>query len=144
MDVRYDKPTDMLTITIAQAPSVESEEVREGFVFDYDARGRVVAIEVDQASKRVDLAGLEVDPAFVRSDEPANHKVYTVAMLAPELGVSARALQLTLSAMRASGIQVGRTYGAGSTTLLDEADRERIARWRAAHPRGRPRARAQA
>ena len=38
--------------------SVESREVSEGVVLDYDAAGNLVGIDIDHASKKVDLRKL--------------------------------------------------------------------------------------
>jgi uncharacterized protein YuzE len=53
MKTTYDAASDALYVRFAEAPVVESEEVSEGVVFDYDADGRIVAIELLNASKHV-------------------------------------------------------------------------------------------
>jgi len=50
MKSRYDSEADALTVSFSDAPVVESEEVRPGIIFDYDAEGRVVGIEILDAS----------------------------------------------------------------------------------------------
>jgi uncharacterized protein YuzE len=52
MKTLYDAEADALYVRFADAPVVESEEVSEGVVFDLDADGRIVAIEVLDASNR--------------------------------------------------------------------------------------------
>ena len=138
MNISYHSPSDTLSITLSPVPSAESEEVCAGFVFDYDVQGRVVGIEVDHASRRMDLASLQTDPGYVSSEDASPAEIYTVAMLAEELGVTARAMQRTIKAMREAGIEVGSSFGASNTTLLGGDDVSRIAEWRKAHPRGRP------
>ena len=138
MNIRYHSPSDTLSITLSPVLSAESEEVCDGFVFDFDVQGRVVGIEVDQASRRMDLASLQKHPGYASSEDASPAEIYTVAMLAEELGVTARALQLTIKAMREAGIEVGSSFGASSTTLLGGDDVARIAEWRRTHPRGRP------
>ena len=49
----YDSDADALYVRFADAPVVESEEVTDGVVLDFDAEGRIVAIEVLDASKHL-------------------------------------------------------------------------------------------
>ena len=49
----YDSEADALYVRFADAPVVESEEVAAGVVLDFDAEGRIVAIEVLDASKHL-------------------------------------------------------------------------------------------
>jgi len=39
-------------------PSVESQEVSEGVVLDYDGEGNLVGIDIDHASRKLDLREL--------------------------------------------------------------------------------------
>jgi uncharacterized protein YuzE len=43
-----------------EKPSVESREVSEGVVLDYDAEGNLVGIDIDNASKKVQLKELSL------------------------------------------------------------------------------------
>jgi uncharacterized protein YuzE len=61
MKFRYHKETDSLYIHLADKPSVESEEVAPNLVLDFDENGAVVGIDIDHASKHVDLQSLEID-----------------------------------------------------------------------------------
>ncbi len=62
MNVRYDAATDALYLRLAEATVSDSEEVRPGIVLDFDATGRLVGIEVLDATEHLasgaDLAGL--------------------------------------------------------------------------------------
>jgi uncharacterized protein YuzE len=58
MKLNYHAETDSLYIDLSEKPSVESREVSEGVVLDYDAAGNLVGIDIDQASKKVDLQKL--------------------------------------------------------------------------------------
>lgn len=58
MKLQYYPETDSLYIDLASRPSVESREVSEGVVLDYDAAGNVVGIDIDKASRKLDLAEL--------------------------------------------------------------------------------------
>ena len=53
MQATYDPDADALYLRLAEAGIVESEEVRPGIVFDFDAQGRVVGIEILDASEHV-------------------------------------------------------------------------------------------
>ena len=53
MKSRYDAETDALYVRFADAEVVESEEVRPGFILDFDAAGRVVAVEILDASEHL-------------------------------------------------------------------------------------------
>lgn len=55
MKLSYFADTDTLYIDLADEPSVESREVSEGVVLDYNAAGRLVGIDIDEASKRVQM-----------------------------------------------------------------------------------------
>jgi uncharacterized protein YuzE len=50
---RYDPETDALYVRFADAQVIESEEIRPGIVLDYDAEGRVVAVEIIDASEHL-------------------------------------------------------------------------------------------
>lgn len=58
MRLSYYADTDSLYIDLSEKPSVESREVSEGVVLDYDAAGNLVGIDIDNASKKVDLQKL--------------------------------------------------------------------------------------
>ena len=49
----YDPTTDAFYLRFADAPIFDSEEVADGVVLDFDAEGRIVAIELLDASKHV-------------------------------------------------------------------------------------------
>ncbi len=55
MKLSYYKDTDSLYINLSLRDSVESTEISEGVVLDYDADGNVVGIDIDNASRKVDL-----------------------------------------------------------------------------------------
>ena len=58
MRMSYYPDTDSLYIDLASKMSVESKEVSEGVVLDYDADGSLVGIDIDQASRKLDLKKL--------------------------------------------------------------------------------------
>ena len=59
MRIHYYAETDSLYIDLIDQASVESREVAPGIVLDFDADGRLVGIDIDRASKNVDLSRLE-------------------------------------------------------------------------------------
>jgi len=58
MKLSYYPDTDSLYIDLLEIPSVESREISEGVVLDYDAAGNVVGIDLDNASQKVALKEL--------------------------------------------------------------------------------------
>jgi uncharacterized protein YuzE len=61
MKISYYPDTDSLYIDLSEQPSAESREVSEGIVLDYDAQGRLVGIDIDNASKKVELKTLTLN-----------------------------------------------------------------------------------
>ena len=55
MKLNYYKETDSLYIDLSSKPSKESKEISEGVVLDYDADGNLVGIDIDNASRKIDL-----------------------------------------------------------------------------------------
>ena len=55
MKLNYYPETDSLYIDLASRPSAESQEVSEGVVLDYDANGNLVGIDIDHASRKLNL-----------------------------------------------------------------------------------------
>jgi uncharacterized protein YuzE len=53
MKVIYDSDADILDLLFREVPVAESDEVREGVVIDYGADGKIVAVEVLDASRHV-------------------------------------------------------------------------------------------
>ncbi|KKK66894.1 hypothetical protein LCGC14_2959510 [marine sediment metagenome] len=51
MKVIYDPETDTLSIILNDAKIVESDEIRDGVIVDYGAEGKVVSIEILDASE---------------------------------------------------------------------------------------------
>lgn len=53
MKVQYDQETDTLTVIFRDDPVAESDEGKPGVILDYDKDGNLLAIEVMDASRRV-------------------------------------------------------------------------------------------
>lgn len=60
MKISYDKATDSLYIHLSDRASVESDEVNDGVVLDFDANGALVGIDLQHASQRMDINSLSV------------------------------------------------------------------------------------
>jgi uncharacterized protein YuzE len=58
MKLNYYPETDSLYIDLSEKPSVESREISEGVLLDYDAEGNLVGIDIDNASTKVHLKEL--------------------------------------------------------------------------------------
>ena len=59
MKLHYDPETDSLYIDLNERTSVDSLEVAPGIVVDFDEDGRAVGIDIEHASKILDLSTLE-------------------------------------------------------------------------------------
>jgi uncharacterized protein YuzE len=58
MRIKVDLESDALYIRFSEAPVSESEEVSQGLIVDYDAKGNPVGLEVLSIKERFDLAEL--------------------------------------------------------------------------------------
>jgi uncharacterized protein YuzE len=58
MKLNYYPETDSLYIDLVNRASVESREISEGVVLDYDTDGNLVGIDIDNASRKLDLREL--------------------------------------------------------------------------------------
>jgi len=63
----YYPETDSLYIDLSEKTSVDSHEVAPGVVLDFDAEGNLVGIDIDRASKIVNLSRLEAESLPVTS-----------------------------------------------------------------------------
>ena len=70
MKLNYYSDTDSLYIDLSEKPSVESREISEGIVLDYDAAGNLVGIDIDNASRKVELKKLTLNklPAVIQNN----------------------------------------------------------------------------
>lgn len=51
MKVKYDQEMDVLTIQLSDTPVEESDQDKPGVILDYDKDGKIVGIEILNASK---------------------------------------------------------------------------------------------
>ena len=68
MKLRYYSDTDSLYIALSPRPSADSDEIAEGVVLDFDAEGRLVGIDIDNASHELDLHELTAEHISVPAD----------------------------------------------------------------------------
>jgi uncharacterized protein YuzE len=67
MRFRYYRETDSLYIDLSEKTSADSREVAPRIVLDFDAEGHLVGIDIDRASKVVNLSRLEAESLLVSS-----------------------------------------------------------------------------
>ena len=69
MKLIYHPDTDSLYIDLSGRPSVDSQEISEGVVLDYDAQENLVGIDIDNASNKVALNELTLSklPAKIQT-----------------------------------------------------------------------------
>ena len=60
MVFEYHGESDMLYIRLVDGISTESEEVAPGVVLDFDAQECVIGVEIEEASRYVDMTRLEL------------------------------------------------------------------------------------
>ncbi|MCD4829213.1 MAG: DUF2283 domain-containing protein [Candidatus Cloacimonetes bacterium] len=53
MKIQIDRKADALYFRLREGTIIESEEVRPGFILDFDEKGDVIGIEVLDASKHM-------------------------------------------------------------------------------------------
>jgi uncharacterized protein YuzE len=58
MKINYYPDTDSLYIDLSSKTSVESIEISEGIILDYDEHNNLVGIDIDNATKKLDLSEL--------------------------------------------------------------------------------------
>jgi len=71
MKLNYYPETDSLYIDLSATSSVESKEISEGVVLDYDSEGHLTGIDIDNANHKIDLKEI------VLSKIPAEFKKLT-------------------------------------------------------------------
>jgi uncharacterized protein YuzE len=58
MKIAYYPDTDSMYIDLSEKPSKESREVSPGVVLDYDEDGNIAGIDIDNASRKLNLKEL--------------------------------------------------------------------------------------
>jgi uncharacterized protein YuzE len=59
MKLHYYPETDSLYIELKNTPGTEVREIVDGLVVDLDASGDVVGLDIDHASRKLDLSKIE-------------------------------------------------------------------------------------
>jgi uncharacterized protein YuzE len=72
MKFHYYSETDSLYISLTDIPSVDSQEVAQGIVLDFDGQGNLVGLDIEHASKVVDISRLETNALPITSLVMAN------------------------------------------------------------------------
>ena len=62
MKVTYDRNADAMSIVLADADVEETKSVAPGFYADYDADGRVIALEIINAGQKYDFNESDIQP----------------------------------------------------------------------------------
>jgi uncharacterized protein YuzE len=61
MKLQYFPDTDSLYIELNPKPGADTREIADGLIVDFDAEGNVVGLDIDGASKKLDLSTLETE-----------------------------------------------------------------------------------
>ncbi|MBU1122229.1 MAG: DUF2283 domain-containing protein [Candidatus Omnitrophica bacterium] len=61
MILNYYSETDSLYINFSSRTSVETQEISPGINLDYDSKGELIGIDIDNASKKLDLKDLTLN-----------------------------------------------------------------------------------
>ena len=67
MKINYYPDTDSLYIDLSSESSSDSIEISEGVVVDFDKKGQIVGIDIDNASLKLELKELIVSKLPVQS-----------------------------------------------------------------------------
>jgi uncharacterized protein YuzE len=59
MKLHYYPETNSLYIELTNAPGAEAREIADGLVVDFDANGNVIGLDIDHASRKLDLSKVE-------------------------------------------------------------------------------------
>ena len=69
MKIIYDPDTDTLSLLLREASIAESDELREGLIIDYGHDGKIVSVEILNASEHV------AEPQGIAYELRGRHKV---------------------------------------------------------------------
>lgn len=121
--MRYDRTVDALAIELTpSAYSAKTVTVSPGVKLDYDKDGRLITIEVLDASFHMDPRAL--------AQLPTAQDLLTLAEAAAESGLAASTLRVQLNAGRLQGVKRGRDWLVDATGLMNYLESR--------SPRGRP------
>lgn len=81
MKFHYYPETDSLYIDLSEKTSVESREVAPGVVLDFDTEGHLVGIDIDYASRVVNLSRLKAVSRLSGSSRYADHSIRLIGLI---------------------------------------------------------------
>lgn len=67
MKFHYYPETDSLYIELSEQPGIEAHAIKPGIVLDFGEEGQLVGIDLDQASRFVNLSKVEMDSLLLRT-----------------------------------------------------------------------------
>ena len=67
----YDRKADSLYLSLAERPYGDSVEAAPGVVLDFDADGRMIGLDLERASKIIDVTDLSLHEQPTRGDVDA-------------------------------------------------------------------------
>lgn len=100
----YDRVSDSLYLTLADRPYGDSVEAAPGVVLDFDAEGRLLGVDLERASRTVDVTDLEIP------EEPAGVDVNTAR-------VNGAGLKRQREALGLSQVELARKLSVSSNTI---------------------------
>ena len=59
MRIKYDEKNDAVYIRFSEEPCFESDEIKEGFIVDYDKKGKIIGLEILDVSENLPKESLE-------------------------------------------------------------------------------------
>jgi uncharacterized protein YuzE len=119
---RYDPTVDALAVELSAGKSAKTVRVTPTVALDFDKKGRLLGVEVLDASFHVDRAAL--------AQLPGAAEQYTLLEAERESGIKASTLRVQLNAGRIKGVKRGRDWYVDATDLLNYMESR--------SPRGRP------
>lgn len=110
--MRYDQAADALAIELTDAPdSARTVKVSETVRLDFDTKGRLVMVEILDASFHVAPADL--------AQLPTGEDVLTLLEAERESGIKASTLRVQLNHGRLKGVKRGRDWYVDATDLMN-------------------------
>lgn len=100
----YDRKSDSLYLTLAERPYGDSVEAAPGVVLDFDKKGRLVGIDLERASKTIDVSDLALH------EQPA-------AVDAEAARIDGASLKREREALGLSQAELGRRLSVSSNTI---------------------------
>ena len=67
MKFHYYPETDSLYLELSDQPSIESREIKPGIVLDFGESGQLVGIDIDHASRFINLSEIKIDSLPLRT-----------------------------------------------------------------------------